>query len=326
MKNRTMRCVICKEAGSLDGIQIVEAKIPEPKENQVQIRVYACALSVSDFSPFLEKAATGKVSFLAKKMVQSKAFGGDISGIVTEVGAKVTSLKVGNEVYASIGVNGGCSEYVTVNAGRVFPKPYNLSFEEAAAIPTAGLVAMEACKKAGIQKGSDVLIYGASGGVGQFALQIAAAMGANVTAVCSTRNVERAYSMGAKATIDYKKENIADCETQFDAILGVNGNVPLGTYKKLLKKGGTYVAIGGGQATAGLIAPIYAAGSGKRMTFVLYALAVNHGHLNTLKDLAEKNKIKPYVEAVYRPADLQEAFAKIGKNHTQGKIIVKIDF
>lgn len=321
-----MHSIICKEAGNPDGIQIVETSIPRPRKNQVRIKVMACALSVSDFNPFFEKAETGKVSFFTKTLTQNKPFGGDVSGIITETGKNVTSLKVGDEVYTSIGVSGGCSEYVTVNADRVFRKPCNLSFEEAAAIPTAGIVAMEACKKAEVSKGKKFLIYGASGGVGQFALQIAKAMGATVTAVCSTRNVERAYAMGADEVIDYKKEDIADRGTQFDVILGVNGSVPLATYKKMLKTGGTYVAIGGKQATAGLISPIYALGSGKRMTFVLYALAVNHRHLNTLKDLAEKNKIKPYVEAVYRPADLKEAFVKISKNHAQGKIVVRMEF
>lgn len=326
MNSGKMYSVICENAGERDGIKIAEVPIPKPKANQVQIQVIACSLSVSDFNPFFEKEENGKVSFLTKIMARNKAFGGDISGIVTGLGKNVTSLKIGDEVYASIGVNGGSSEYIAVNAEKVFLKPTNLSFEETAAIPTAGIVAMEACHKADIHSGMDVLIYGASGGVGQFALQIAKTMGANVTAVCSTRNEKKAYLLGADRVIDYKKENIFECGCQFDAILGVNGNVPLATYKKLLKQRGTYVAIGGKQATAGLIAPIYALGSGKKMTFVLYAAAVNHGHLNSLKYLAEKNKIKPYVEAVYRPTELGSAFEKIAKNHAQGKVVVLLDF
>lgn len=326
MNRGTMYSVICEKAGEPDGIKIVAVPIPEPKANQVQICVRALSLSVSDFNPFFEKRENGKVSFLTKKTTQNKAFGGDISGIVTKLGAHVTSLKIGDEVYASIGINGGSSEYVIANADKVFCKPRNLSFEDAAAIPTAGIVAMEACQKANIHSGMDVLIYGASGGVGQFALQIAKAMGANTTAVCSTRNVEKAYSLGADQVIDYTKESISACRQQFDAILGVNGNVSLATYKKLLKQGGTYIAIGGKQAIAGLIAPFYALGSKKNMTFVLYAAAVKHGHLNVIKELAESNKIKPYVEAVYRPAELKRAFEQIGKNHAQGKVVVLPDF
>lgn len=326
MINGTMHSIICKEAGTADGMQIVKRSIPKPKANQVQINVKAVALSVSDFNPFLEKENNGRVSYLTKLMVQKKAFGGDISGIVTGVGKNVTSLKIGDEVYASIGVNGGSAEYVTVNVNKVFSKPHNLSFEEAAALPTAGIVAMEACKKAKIHSGMDVLIQGASGGVGQLALQIAKAMGANITAVCSTRNVDNAYSTGAERVIDYKKENVSECGCSFDAILGVNGNVPLSIYKKLLKRGGTYIAIGGKQATAGLIAPLYALGSGKKMTFVMYASAVNHNHLNTLANLAKQGKIKPMIEGVYQPDELGSVLERIGKKHAQGKVVLVPDF
>lgn len=322
----TMHSIICKEAGIAEGNQIVECSIPKPKANQVQINVKAVALSVSDFNPFLEKENNGKVSYLTRLMAQNKAFGGDISGIVTGVGENVSSLKIGDEVYASIGINGGSSEYVVANANKVFLKPHNLSFEEAAALPTAGIVAMEACKKAKIHSGMEVLIQGASGGVGQLALQIAKAMGANITAVCSTRNVDNAYSMGAERVIDYKKENVSECGCNFDAILGVNGNVPLATYKKLLKQGGTYIAIGGGQATAGLIAPLYALGSGKKMTFVMYASAVYHRHLKTLAHLAEQGKIKPMIEGVYRPNELGSTLEMIGKNHAQGKVVLVPNF
>lgn len=326
MINKTMHSIICKEAGTADGIQIVKCSIPKPKANQVQINIKAVALSVSDFNPFLEKENNGKISYPTKLMAQNKAFGGDISGIVTEVGKNVTSLKIGDEVYASIGVNGGSAEYIVANANKVFLKPRNLSFEEAAALPTAGIVAMEACEKAKIHSGMEVLIQGASGGVGQLALQIAKAMGANITAVCSTRNVDNAYLMGAKRVIDYKKENVSDCGCSFDAILGVNGNVPLSTYKKLLKRGGTYIAIGGEQATAGLIAPLYALGSGKKMTFVMYASAVNHEHLKALANLAEQGKIKPMIEGVYQPDELGSVLENIGKNHAQGKVVLKPGF
>lgn len=325
MKKETMYSVLCKEAGTPDGIEIAEVPLPTPKSNQVQIQVKAASLSVSDFNPFLEKAETGKVSFLTKMMAQNHAFGGDISGIVTQVGKDVTALKVGDEVYASIGINGGSSEYVVAKADKVFLKPRNLSFEEAAAIPTAGIVAMEACQRAKIRPGMDVLTYGASGGVGQFALQIAKALGAHVTAVCSTHNVDNAYAMGADSVIDYKKEPVSECGCQFDAILGVNGDVPLATYKKMLKQGGTYVAIGGKQATAGLIAPIYALGSGKQMTFVLYAVAINHGHLKTLRNLTEQHKIKPMIQGIYLPSELGAMFEEIGKNHAQGKVVVSLE-
>ena len=320
-----MRALVCTAPGNLNAIQIIELPIPEPKANQVQIAVRAVGLSTSDFGPFVEMQTKDKVSFAYKLLTKSKPFGGDVAGVATKVGAKVTKFKVGDAVYTAIGVNGGCTEYVVADADKVCVMPSTLSFEEAAAVPTAGIVAMEACKKAGIAPGKSVLVYGASGGVGQFCVQIAKAMGGTVMAVCSTRNVKNAYSLGADDVIDYKKTNIATCERRFDAVLGVNGNVPLHVYKKLLAPGGTYVAIGGQSATAGLFGPLYALGSGKHMTFVLFALAQNHGHLETLRKMAESGKIKPFVEKTVASEEIRTAFDKVCKNHAQGKIVVQMN-
>ena len=317
-----MRALVCTEPGNVNAIQVVEMPIPEPKANQVQIAVRAVGLSTSDFSAFVEKQTKGKVSFAAKLLAGQKPFGGDVAGVITKVGNKVTKFKIGDAVYAAIGVNGGCTEYVAADADKVCTMPRTLSFEEAAAVPTAGIVAMEACKKAGIAPGKSVLAYGASGGVGQFCVQIAKAMGGTVTAVCSTRNVENAYKLGADDVIDYKKTDIATCERRFDAVLGVNGNVPLRVYKKLLAPGGTYIAIGGQSATAGLLGPLYALGSGKHMAFVLFALAQNHGHLETLREMAEQGEIKPFVQKIVVPDDICTVFNEVCKNHAQGKIVV----
>lgn len=136
--------------------------------------------------------------------------------------------------------------------------------------------------------------------------------------------METAYAIGADDVIDYKKENISDCVKQFDAIFGVNGDITLSIYKKLLKKGGTYIAIGGKQAMSGLIAPIYALGSGKKMTFVLYAFAVKHGHLKTLKSIAEANQLKPFIEKICKPTEIREVLKTVCIKHTQGKIVVVI--
>ena len=318
-----MRTLVCTEAGDLDHIVIKDVSAPEPKENEVQIAVRAVALSASDFSVFTEKAEKGKVSFLSKLLTENKPFGGDISGIISKTGKNVSSLKVGDEVYASIGVNGGCAEYITVNADKVFIKPTNFSFEEAAAVPTSGLIALEACQKANIRTESSVLVYGASGGVGQFAVQIAKAMGGTVTAVCSSRNIENMYALGADDVIDYTSTDISNLARRFDAILGVNGNVSLKTYKKLLQKNGTYVAIGGKSATSGLLGPLYALGSGKHMTFVFYASAVNRGHLVTLKEMAEAGKIRPYIEKTFLPQDAKEEFKRICSHHAKGKNVIK---
>lgn len=322
-----MKAVIFTETGNLESIKTVELPIPEPLDKEVQIEVKAAALSVSDFKAFEEKLKTGHVSALSKIIIPAnKPFGGDIAGIVTKVGGKVDRFRVGDEVYASIGTNGACTEYVLVDESKVFQKPKNLSYEEASAIPTAGIVAMEACKKANIKNGMSVLVQGASGGVGNFAVEIAKAMGAEVTATCSTRNIENIYSIGADEVVDYKHEDITERDKCFDVILGVNGNITLSSYKKMLNKGGTYIAIGGKQAISGLIAPIYSFGSGKRMTFVVYASAVKHGHLETLKTLAEQSKIKPFIEHIYKPDEMKIAIETICKEHAKGKNVVTMQF
>lgn len=321
-----MREIICSRIGYFDGIKIAESSIPEPKDNQVQISVKAVSLSVSDFKPFVDMIEKGKVSITSKLVVGKHPLGGDVSGVITKVGKNVSGFKIGDEIYASIGVNGGCAEYIVTDADKVCLKPQNLSFEEAAAIPTFGIVAMEACEKAKLHKDAEVLVYGSSGGVGQFAVMIAKTMGCNVTAVCSTRNVENAYNMEADRVIDYKKEHISNCKNQFDAIFGVNGNISLSTYKRLLKKGGTYVAIGGKQATSGLIVPLYSFGSGKHMTFVVYASAVKHGHLKSLKDIAEENKLHPFLEKICKPVEVSGVLEEICHNHTKGKIVVTMAF
>lgn len=320
-----MKTIVSTEIGNIDSIRTIEAPVPKPKGKQVQIAVKAASLSVGDFKPFIEKFENGKVSTFSKLICGvNKPFGGDVAGIVTDAGAQVKSLKVGDEVYASIGTSGGCTEYVVADESKVCLKPKNLSFESAAAMPTSGIVAMEACNKAKIRTGSSVLVYGASGGVGQFAVEIAKAMGGKVTAVCSTRNVEMACSIGADVVIDYKKESIASCNLKFDAILGVNGGNPLHVYKNLLASGGTYVAIGGTQAASGLIAPLYALGSGKQMTFVMYALAIKHGHLIALKDYAEQGKIKPFVEKIYAFNEVGQAIQNVCYNHAQGKTVITV--
>lgn len=321
-----MNALVCTQAGNVNNIEIIKQPIPEPKDHEVQIEVKAAALSTSDFSSFTEKSEKGKVSFLSKMLTENRPFGGDIAGIITKVGRKVTSLKIGDEVYASIGVNGGCSEYVAVKAEKVFLKPDNFSFEEAAAVPTSGIVALEACKKANIKLGSSVLIYGSSGGVGTFAVQIAKAMGGIVTAVCSSKNIETMYSLGADEVIDYTTTDISKQRKYYDVILGVNGNISPKTYKKLLQKNGTYVAIGGESATSGLLGPLYALGSGKHMTFVLYAIAVNHGHLKTLKEMAEAGKLKSYIEKIFLPRDSKTEFERICSHHAKGKNVICLDF
>lgn len=320
-----MKVLVCKEAGNIESLSIVDRNLSDPKDNQVQIKVKAVSLSTSDIAPFTQKVEEGTVSFAAKFMVNNKALGGDISGIITKVGKRVNHLKVGDEVYSAIGVNGGCCEFVNVNTNKVFIKPNNLTFEQAASIPTSAIVAMEACKKAKIHKDTKVLIYGSSGGVGTMCLQIAKAMGATITAVCSTRNVQTMYELGANHVIDYKKENIENHTETYNVILGVNGNIKLSTYKRLLSPHGTYIAIGGKSATAGILGPLYALGSNKHMSFVLFAFAQNHGHLNTITSMIENNEIQVQLESVFTPKEAKNKIQQIAIIIQKEKMLLKLN-
>ena len=151
-------------------------------------------------------------------------------------------------------------------------------------------------------------------------------MGGIVTAVCSSKNIDTMYSLGADEVIDYTTTDISKQSKHYDVILGVNGNISLKTYKRMLQKNGTYVAVGGESATSGLLGPLYVLGSGKHMTFVLYAIAVNHGHLSTLKEMAEAGKLRPYIEKIFLPKDSKREFERIIKNHAKGKNVIHLQF
>ena len=304
-----------------------------PKKKQVLIKVKGSSVNISDYKEFQEKSGKTKLSIFAgkTKKIKGKVLGGEVSGVIEQVGKKVKNLKIGDEVFAvTTGFpfsKGGWAEYALANEKFTHIKPNTLSFEQSATIPIAAITALGAIKKAKIKSGQSVLIYGASGGVGHFAVQIAKSKGAVVTAVCGTRNVELVQEMGADFVIDYKKENFLECGKKFDAIFGLNGYNKIRDYKKLLNKGGIYVATGGTkQAIMAMLGKLPSLFSSKKVNTTAFPMIDKQSSLCKLTALAESGKLKPHIDNVYPAERANQAIEYIINEHAQGKVAISVDF
>jgi NADPH:quinone reductase-like Zn-dependent oxidoreductase len=244
---------------------------------------------------------------------------------VEAVGAQVTRFRPGDAVFGDLSGcgSGGLAEYACAPERVWAAKPDGISYEQAAAAPLAAVTALQALRdKGGIRPGQRVLIYGASGGVGTFAVQIAKAFGAEVTAVCSNRNVAMVRSLGASRVIDYTLEDFLQDGRRYDLILGVNGYRPLADYRQALDAGGTYVAVGGtmGQIFQGiLLGPVYSRG-GLKMTAL--SAKPNQEDLAFVGELLQTGKIRPVIDRCFPLSETAEAFRYLEKEHAHGKVII----
>lgn len=321
-----MEVVVSKKYGSPNDLQFEEVEKPMPKDQEVLVKVHAASLNYGNLvllsgKPYLARVAFGL--FKPKYAIP----GGDIAGTVEAVGQHVTHFKPGDEVFGDLSGFGwgGFAEYAAVPEKALAHKPENLTLEEAAAVPMAAATALQALHKANIAPGQKVLIHGASGGVGTFAVQIAKAYRTHVTAVCSTRNIDIAQSLGADRIIDYKQEDLAQLEEQFDVILAVNGNISISVYQRLLQPGGVYVSVGGTimqtmQAT--LLGPLISLTTNKKMTSFLQR--ANQEDLYFLKELIEANKCRPVIDRTYKLSQIREAFKYFDRGHAKGKVVIII--
>lgn len=322
-----MKAIVCRKYGSPDVLELLEVEKPFPRFNQVLVKIKATSLNYGNLvllkgEPFLARFAFG----LLKPKYSIP--GGDIAGLVEAVGKDVKHFKPGDEVFGDLSACGwgGFAEYVAVPENALAIKPVNLSFEEAAAVPMAGVTALQAIRNKGkIQSGQKVLINGASGGVGTFAVQIAKAYGAEVTGICSTRNIEILKSIGADHSIDYTIKDFKEIKDSYDLIIAVNGYHPISTYKRALKPGGKYVVVGGSGAQlaeAMLIGPWISMIGHKKMSSMLQR--ANQKDLITLKELLEEGKIKTIIDRCYKLSEVAEAFRYFEKGHAQGKVIITV--
>lgn len=328
-----MKGIVYTEMGEPEVLKVREVEKPIPADNQILVKVKASSVNATDYAPFESAVKNGKVTtlFKVKEKIKDKkvgkVLGGEISGIVEDVGKNVSGFKIGDEVYGvTPGLVGAWAEYVCMNEAETNLKPTNLSFEEAATVPMAGTTALAAISKANVKKGNHVLVYGASGGVGQYVVQILKAYGAEVTGVCSTRNLELVLEMGADHVVDYKKEDIFASENKYDRIIAVNGYNFITKYKKLLTENGIYVAVGGALQglQGGLFGPFVGIGSNKKFTFSTYFTEIKNGSLIKLKEIIEAGKVVPYIDEVCKLEDTAKAIRNIIERHPQGKVTIRI--
>jgi NADPH:quinone reductase-like Zn-dependent oxidoreductase len=320
-----MKAIVRTRYGSADVLQFAEVPTPTPADNEVLIKLGAASINPLDL--FLMKGAPWNRVIPGLRTPKHKVIGCDISGRVEAVGRNVTQFQPGDEVFGVTGFEGnGFAEYVCAIENKVARKPVNLSFEESAAVPIAASTAIQGLRDKGrIQPGRKVLIEGASGGVGTFAVQIAKAFGAEVTAVCSTRNVETARSIGADHVIDYTQEDFPRSGQRYDLILAANAHHSLLDYRRALNESGIYVAAGGGVVRilqALLLGPLLSLFGRKKMGFFL--ANINQKDLVCLKDLLEAGKVVPIIDRRYPLSDAAEALRYLAEGHARGKIVLTV--
>jgi NADPH:quinone reductase-like Zn-dependent oxidoreductase len=319
-----MKAIVRTRYGSPDELQFAEAPTPTPAGNEVLIKL--CAASVNPVDLFvLQGAPWNRIPGLRVKPKHT-IIGCDIAGRVEAVGANVKQFQAGDEVFGITGLEGkGFAEYVCAPEEKLAAKPANLSFEDAAAVPIAAITALQGLRDWGrIQKGHKVLIEGASGGVGTFAVQIAKELGADVTAVCSTRNLDIARSLGADHVIDYTSVDFVRLGQRYDLILAVNGHHSIFEYRRLLSQNGTYVAIGGlvPILQALLLGRFLSTLGRKKMTF--FIAKINQRDLVFLINLLQAGKIVPVIDRRYRLSDAADALRYLAEGHAQGKVVLTV--
>jgi NADPH:quinone reductase-like Zn-dependent oxidoreductase len=320
-----MKAVVHSRYGPLPKVlQLKDVEVPVPKDDEALLRVRASSVNPADWylargRPFVVRLAGS--GFLKPR---SGRTGADVAGLVTSVGKSVTEFRPGDEVFG-IG-SGAFAEFMTVPEKGLVSKPSNVSFEEAAAVPLAGLTALQALRTHGeVQPGQKVLIQGASGGVGTFAVQLANSLGAEVTAVCSTSKLDLARSLGADHVIDYTRENFSRSGLQYDLILAVNGYHPVRDYRRALTTNGLCVFIGGsmGQMLSGLLVGRLSSRSGRRRvrTFVMQP---NKPDLVFLRGLLEAGKLKPVMDRNFPLSEVVDALGLLKQGHARGKITITV--
>ncbi|MBU1633250.1 NAD(P)-dependent alcohol dehydrogenase, partial [bacterium] len=290
---------------------------PRPNDNEVLIKILAVSANAADYRSM-------RMGIIPKRRI----FGADIAGRVESVGENIRQFKPGDEVIGDLSDCGfgGFAEYAVAPEKALIPKPTKILFEEAAALPMAGITALQALRdKGNIQKGQKVLIVGSGGGVGTFAVQLAKYFGAVVTAVCSTKNVEQTSSLGADYVIDYTKEDFTKSNRSYDLILAVNGNRSLSAYKRILNPNGKYVMVGGAlvQIFKSILFGWLMSFGSKKMRSL--AAKSNQKDLEFIVKLVEDGKIKPVIERRYPLDKAADAMRYLGEGHARGKVVINVE-
>ena len=322
-----MKAVVLTQYGSADKLQLTDIEKPTPKSDEVLIKIHASSINAADKylmngSPFLVRLMTGGIFNPPK----NKVLGADVAGIVEAIGTDVTTFKVGDEVFADISgiVSGGYAEYVAVPESIVALKPSNISFEQAASVPLAGVTALQGLRDhAQLTAGQKILINGASGGVGTFAVQLAKYYGAEVTATCSTSKVEMVRSIGADHVIDYKQDDFTKNGQQYDLIFDIAAYHSPADYKSSLKPQGKYILAGG---SIPRIFQVMLFGwwfsRNSQQTIANYMANPNQEDLEFMGTLLESGKVVPVIDKCFPLEQTADAMRYFETGSTQGKVII----
>jgi NADPH:quinone reductase-like Zn-dependent oxidoreductase len=323
-----MKAIVYQKYGSPDVLELREVEKPAPGVGEVLVKVYATAVNYADFAlltgkPFLVRLMAG--GLLNPK---NQILGADVAGRVEAVGSGVRQFQPGDEVFGDISGCGlgGLAEYVSVPENVLVSKPANITFEQAAAVPMAAVTALQGLRNKGqIQTGQKVLINGASGGVGTFAVQIAKSFGAEVTAVCSTGKMNMVRSIGADHVVDYTQENFTQNGRCYDLILAANGYHPISDYKQALNPQGTYVCTGGTMPQifqSILLGPLMSMSGNKKVGNL--AAKPDQKDLAFMKELLEVGKVVPVIDRCYPLNETAEALRYLGEGHAKGKVVITV--
>jgi NADPH:quinone reductase-like Zn-dependent oxidoreductase len=320
-----MKAIVYTQYGSPNALRLEEVEKPSPKDDEVLVKVHAASLNSWDWDRLTGKPRIYRLlSGMGKPTLP--ILGADVAGVVVKTGAKVTKFKPGEEVFGdlSAGKWGGFAEYTCAKETELTIKPASMTFEEAAAIPQAGGMALQALtEKRTVRAGDSVLINGAGGGVGTFAIQIAASLGANVTAVDLTEKRAMLQSLGASHVIDYTKDDFTKLGRQYDLIIDVIATRSISDYKRALKPGGVYTMIGGHLGTIFQVGLLGGLASTKERRLSILIQQPNKP-LATLIKLFEEGKMKPIIDKVYPLEEAAEAFQRLGDGKVRGKLVITI--
>ena len=320
-----MKAIVYTKYGSPDVLQLKDVEQPTPKDDEVLIKIRAASVNAYDWH-FLT-ADIFLIRLMGGGLLKPKdsRLGADVAGRIETVGRNVKQFQPGDEVFGM--VKGGFAEYASAPESALWLKPVNTSFDEAAAIPMAAITALQGLRDEGhIQAGQKVLINGASGGVGTFAIQIPQSFDTEVTAVCSTRNLGQARSIGADHVIDYTKEDFTKNGQQYDLVFAANGYHSLSAYKRALTPKGIYVMAGGTMAQifqSMLMGSMMSETGGRKMGGVRAKQSQND--LVSIKDLFEAGKVKSVIDRRYPLSEAAEALRYLGEGHARGKIVITLE-
>jgi NADPH:quinone reductase-like Zn-dependent oxidoreductase len=319
-----MKAIVQERYGSPDVLELREIDRPAMEDHQVLVRVHASSVNPAEWYRVMGPVFVRPAEGLRKP--KRTGIGADLAGRIEAVGRDVKEFQPGDEVFGTSGAS--WAEYAAAREVRLVRKPANLSFEEAAAVPIAALTALQALRDKGrVQSGQQVLINGASGGVGTFAVQLAKSFGADVTAVCSTRNVDQARSLGADRVVDYTQEDFTQRGERHDLMIDIAGSCPFSKFRRVLTPDATVVLVGARMTNRGIgplshVVKTRLASVGRSQTVTFFISKITKEDLTFLQELLAAGTLKPVVDRRYELSQVPDALRYLGERHARGKIVI----